>query len=68
VAVDTEPIRPTDKSLVAHAMKTNLPHGQDYQAIFGLPNTATNWKAHLLFGLALLLPAWILWNHRTKAA
>ena len=28
VAVDSEPVRPTDKSLVTHEMKTNLPEGR----------------------------------------
>ena len=68
VAVDTEPIRPTDKTLVLHAMKTNLPEGQGYQAIFGLPKTATSGQAQILLGLILLTLALLLWSHRTRVA
>lgn len=68
VAVDTEPIRPTDKTLVPHAMKTNLPEGQGYQAIFGLPKTATSGQAQILLGLILLTLALLLWSHRTRVA
>ena len=68
VAVDTEPIRPSDKTLVTHAMKTNLPEGQDYQAIFGLPKTATSGQAQILLGLILLTLALLLWSHRTRVA
>lgn len=66
VAVDIEPIRPTDKSLVSHAMKTNLPEGQDYQAIFGLPKTATSWQLQLLLGLSALTAAGLLWGFRKQ--
>ena len=62
VAVDVTPVRPMDKMLQTHAMKTNLPEGQDYHAIFGLPKTATSGKAHLLFGLLMLAAAAILWR------
>ena len=36
------PARPADHALHTHAMKTNLPEGWDYTAVFGLPQTATN--------------------------
>ena len=68
VAVDTEPIRPTDKSLATHAMKTNLPEGQNYQAIFGLPKTATSWQLQMLLGLAALTAAGLLWGLRKQVA
>ncbi len=68
VAVDTEPIRPTDKSIVTHAMKTNLPEGQDYQAIFGLPKTATSWQLQIVLGLATLAAAGLLWGIRKQVA
>ncbi|WP_455246220.1 marine proteobacterial sortase target protein [Petrachloros mirabilis] len=64
VAVDIEPIRPTDKSLMSHALKTNLPEGQDYQAIFGLPKTATSGQLQLLVGLAALAISWLVWSYR----
>lgn len=64
VAVDVTPVRPADKLLQTHAMKTNLPAGQDYQAIFGLPQTATSGQLQILLGLAALLAAWLLWSVR----
>jgi Ca-activated chloride channel family protein len=66
VAVDVTPVRPTDKNLIGHAVKTNLPDGQDYQAIFGLPRTATNGQLHILWGLALLTLTWLLWGCRRQ--
>jgi Ca-activated chloride channel family protein len=68
VAVDVTPVRPTDKNLIGHAMKTNLPDGQDYQAIFGLPRTATNGQLHILWGLALLTLMCLLWSYRRRLA
>lgn len=68
VAVDVTPARPLDKSLETHAMKTNLPNGQDYQAIFGLPQTATSGQLQILLGLAALLTAWLMWSVRGKIA
>ncbi|MBU6482972.1 MAG: marine proteobacterial sortase target protein [Nitrospirae bacterium] len=62
VAVDVTPARPTDKNVISHAMKTNLPEGQDYQAIFGLPNTATNGQLQILLGLLALATAATLWR------
>jgi Ca-activated chloride channel family protein len=68
VAVDVTPARPLDRSLQSHAMKTNLPNGQDYQAIFGLPQTATSGQLQILLGLATLLTAWLMWSVRGKIA
>jgi len=68
VAVDIEPIRPTDRSLNTHAMKVALPEGQDFQAIFGLPRTATSGQLQIFFGLTLLLLTWLLWASRTRLA
>jgi Ca-activated chloride channel family protein len=68
VAIDTEPIRPTDTSLITHAMKTNLPEGQDYQPIIGLPRTATDGRWHLLVGVAMLALASWLWRQRYQIA
>ena len=68
VALDVTPVRPTDKPLSTHAMKTNLPEGQDYQAIFGLPRTATTGKQQLLLGLFALAGAMMLWRVRRQFA
>ncbi len=68
VAVDVTPVRPADKLLQTHAMRTNLPDGQDYQAIFGLPQTATSGQLQILMGLATLLAAWLMWHLRGRIA
>jgi Ca-activated chloride channel family protein len=68
VAVDVTPVRPMDKTVQTHAMKTNLPEGQDYQAIFGLPKTATTGQLQILFGLAMLTIAGLVWGYRKKVA
>ena len=57
VAVDVTPARPADARLTTHAQPINLPAGQDYQAIFGLPSTATNGPLNLLIGLGSLVLA-----------
>ncbi|MGH7305396.1 MAG: hypothetical protein ACRELZ_19095, partial [Candidatus Rokuibacteriota bacterium] len=57
VAVDVTPVRPGDASLESHALKTNLPHGWDYTAVFGLGQGATDAPLHLTVGLVALLLA-----------
>jgi Ca-activated chloride channel family protein len=64
IAVDVTPARPADEALQAHAMKTHLPEGQDYQSIFGLPKTATSGQLQILFGLAMLALAQMVWSYR----
>lgn len=68
VAVDVTPVRPADKGLTQAALKTNLPEGQDYTAIFGLPRTATPARLHLIVGLLLLMLAGGLWRFRAHEA
>ena len=60
VAVDVTPVRPDGAGLATHAIPTNLPHGWDYNAVFGLGQGATNAPAHLLAGVAALLVAVVL--------
>jgi len=57
VAVDVAPVRPGDAALKTHAMKTNLPDGWEYEAVFGLGQGATPGPLHLVIGLAALLIA-----------
>jgi Ca-activated chloride channel family protein len=57
VAVDVTPVRPADAALQAHALKTNLPHGWDYDAVAGMGQGATDAPLHLLIGLMALLLA-----------
>ena len=60
VAVDVTPVRPGHEALHSHALKTNLPDGWDYTAVFGLGQGATEAPVHLALGLAaLLLAAWL---------
>lgn len=56
VAVDLTPARPATEPLHTKLLPTNLPHGQDYEHIFGLPQTATPASLHFAIGwLALML-------------
>jgi Ca-activated chloride channel family protein len=64
VAVDVTPHGPADKDLNTHAVKTNLPYGQDYEHIFGLPQTATSGQVNILGGLLCLMLAVILFGLR----
>ena len=59
VAVETVPARPEHQPLHSHAMNTNLPHGMQYEAIFGWPQTATPATLYLLLGTLMLLMAWL---------
>lgn len=66
VAVDVTPARPTDKPLQERTLGTNVAHGQDYQAIMGLPATATPAPLHILIGAGSLMLAWRLWLTRRR--
>ncbi len=59
VAVDITPVRPDSQSLGTQALKTNLPHGMQYEAIFGWPQTATPATIYLVLGTLMLWIAWI---------
>ncbi|WNM57738.1 marine proteobacterial sortase target protein [Candidatus Nitrospira allomarina] len=66
VAVETTPARPEHRPLHSHAMKANLPHGMQYEAIFGWPQTATPSTLYLLLGIFML---WMggLWTRQQVA-
>jgi Ca-activated chloride channel family protein len=57
VAVDVTPVRPGSEDLHTLALETNLPHGWDYTAVFGLGQGATAGPIHLALGLAAFLLA-----------
>ena len=59
VAVETVPARPEHQPLHSQAMKTNLPHGMQHEAIFGWPQTATPRSLYLLLGILMLGMAWL---------
>ena len=57
IAVDVTPVRPDGAALQSHAMPTNLPHGWDYEAVFGLGQGATDARLHAIAGLVVLISA-----------
>jgi len=57
VAVDKTPVRPGSSTLDSEQVPNLLPYGQDHNAIFGFPATATGWRAQVATGLVLLLLA-----------
>jgi Ca-activated chloride channel family protein len=65
VAVETIPARPELQHLRSHAMKTNLPHGLQYEAIFGWPQTATPSTLYLLVGTFMLWMGWLWMRQQT---
>ncbi|HEU4368500.1 MAG TPA: marine proteobacterial sortase target protein [Methylomirabilota bacterium] len=69
VAVDVTPARPADAPLISHALATNLPHGWEYDAVFGAGQGATAAPLHLVIGLASLsvAAALRLWLGRGNA-
>ena len=70
IAVDVTLVRPGGEALHAKALETNLPHGWDYAAVFGMGQGATAGPVHLALGLTALLLAAALGAvaHRTKRA
>jgi Ca-activated chloride channel family protein len=66
VAVDITPVRSNGQALPTHALKTNLPHGMKYEAIFGWPQTATPATLYLVLGILLLGVTWI-WSRQYLA-
>ena len=69
VAVDVTPTRPDKATLAQKSIPVNLPHGQQYEKIFGrLPQTATPAELQLITGLMLLLLAGItgMYMRRTR--
>ena len=66
VAVETTPARPEHRPLHSRAMKTNLPHGMQYEAIFGWPQTATPFTLYLLLGIFMVWMGW-LWTRQQAA-
>src|SRR5262249_1552117 len=57
VAVDVTSVRPDGEALQSHAMPTNLPHGWDYTAVFGLGQGATDARLHAIVGVVALIVA-----------
>ncbi|UCE63132.1 MAG: marine proteobacterial sortase target protein [Nitrospirota bacterium] len=68
VAVDVTPVRSPAQLLRTHPMKTNLPYGQNYAAIFGLARGATPGPGYLLVGLLFLISAFGLYRIVKKTA
>ena len=66
VAVDVTPVRSPTQPLHTHPLKTNLPAGQDYAAIFGLAQGGTSGKLHVLSGLLCLVLAYRFFRFSRK--
>ncbi len=60
VAVDKTPVRPAGDPLASEQLANLMPYGQNTNAIFGFPATATNAPMQRLLGLALLFAATLL--------
>ena len=60
VAVDKTPARPAGDPLASEPVPNLLPYGQNMNAIFGFPATATNATVLQRRGLSLLLAALLL--------
>ena len=63
VAVDVTPLRLKEQQLHTHALKTNLPHGMQYGAIFGWPQTATPASLYLILGTLTVGLVWLCWRY-----
>jgi Ca-activated chloride channel family protein len=68
VAVDKTPARPESSTLDSEQVPNLLPYGQDHNAIFGFPATATGWRARVAAGLVLLLFSALLILGRSSMA
>jgi Ca-activated chloride channel family protein len=62
VAVDVTPTAPPGTVAATAALPTNLPEGWSYDAVFGVPQTATPATLHFLIGLTFLALAVIAWS------
>ena len=60
VAVDKTPVRPAGDPLSKEQVPNLLPYGQNMNAIFGFPATATNATLLQLRGLAIIFVALLL--------
>lgn len=64
VAVDVTPIRPGTENFKTRAVPTNLPDGQHYEMVVGLPHTATSAQIQLMVGGVLIVLALALARYR----
>ena len=60
VAVDKTPVRPQNERLSKEQVPNLLPYGQDMQAIFGFPATATYAPVYLIKGVILIVAALLM--------
>ncbi len=67
VAVDKTPVRPASDPLVNEQIPNQMPYGQNVNAIFGFPATATNAPALRLAGFLSLLAALLLFTVQFSA-
>jgi Ca-activated chloride channel family protein len=68
VAIDATPSMPAGVDAVRTGIPGNLPHGQEYEAIFeGLPQTATPAARHAALALAALFAALLAFALQRRA-
>jgi Ca-activated chloride channel family protein len=68
VAVDVTPTAPAGMKSVKTAMPGNLPEGLSFEAIYGLPQTATPAPLYLALGSGLLVAALVLFAFSRRPA
>ena len=66
VAVDKTPVRPAGDPLTQEQLANLMPHGQNSNAIFGFPATATNARLLVTTGLACLFAGTLLLTIRRR--
>ena len=66
VAVDKTPVRPAGDPLTQEQLANLMPHGQNSNAIFGFPATATNARLLITTGLACLFAGSLLLTIRRR--
>ena len=66
VAVDKTPVRPAGNPLTQEQLANLMPHGQNSNAIFGFPATATNARLLVMTGLVCLFAGTLLLTIRRR--
>ena len=66
VAVDKTPVRPAGDPLTQEQLANLMPHGQNSNAIFGFPATATNARLLITTGLTCLFAGTLLLTIRRR--
>ncbi len=68
VAVDVTPVRPATEAVKTKAVPTDLPQGQHYEMVVGLPQTGTPAQLQLIVGGLLIVLALTLARYQRRWA